>query len=173
MSEDDIIRFVDRRGNVHDREQIQQNAAQSRMIAASVVERLQLLSSTKYDLVASICHDTQMGSRTQSGVQLGDVSGVPSTTAVSTSAFKDRSSSETDGTSVRHGSAVPSTGPIRGVLSKGSFKIHVSSKVTGQWFEISDLRVVETSPQLIGVSEAYMLVYEKKKPSAAKSGDKV
>lgn len=36
------------------------------------------------------------------------------------------------------------------------------SQATEQWYEIQDLHVQETMPQLIGVSESYMMVYERK-----------
>lgn len=35
-------------------------------------------------------------------------------------------------------------------------------KATEQWYEIQDLHVQETMPQLIGVSESYMMIYERK-----------
>ena len=40
------------------------------------------------------------------------------------------------------------------------------NKATGQWFELQDLHVTETMPQLIGLSEAYTLIYERKQSQA-------
>jgi hypothetical protein len=37
------------------------------------------------------------------------------------------------------------------VLEAGSYRIHVQNKATSQWFELQDLHVMETMPQLIGV----------------------
>ncbi len=39
-------------------------------------------------------------------------------------------------------------------------------RATGQWYEIEDLDVGETMPQLIGVSESYLLIFERKGASA-------
>ncbi|OEU13016.1 cysteine proteinase [Fragilariopsis cylindrus CCMP1102] len=44
----------------------------------------------------------------------------------------------------------------------GSYKCHVCHKNTNQWFETQDLHVEETMPQLIGVSESYVLIFERK-----------
>lgn len=48
------------------------------------------------------------------------------------------------------------------VLTQGSYRCHLQNKATGQWFELQDLHVTETMPQLIGLSESYILVYERK-----------
>ena len=47
-------------------------------------------------------------------------------------------------------------------LQEGCYKCHVQHKVTNQWYEIQDLHVQETMPQLIGVSESYVLIFERK-----------
>ncbi|KAG7356351.1 ubiquitin carboxyl-terminal hydrolase [Nitzschia inconspicua] len=47
-------------------------------------------------------------------------------------------------------------------LQEGSYKCHVQHKVSNQWYEIQDLHVQETMPQLIGVSESYLLIFERK-----------
>ena len=47
-------------------------------------------------------------------------------------------------------------------LQDGSYKCHVCHKNTNQWFETQDLHVEETMPQLIGVSESYVLIFERK-----------
>ena len=44
----------------------------------------------------------------------------------------------------------------------GSYRCHVQHKATGQWYEMQDLEVTETMPQLIGVSESYLLIFERK-----------
>ena len=53
-------------------------------------------------------------------------------------------------------------GKQRNPLEEGSYRCHVQQKSTGQWYEIQDLNVRETMPQLIGVSESYLLIFEKK-----------
>jgi len=50
----------------------------------------------------------------------------------------------------------------RNPLEEGSYRCHVQHKATGQWYEMHDLHVRETMPQLIGVSESYLLVFERK-----------
>ncbi|KAL3938116.1 MAG: hypothetical protein SGBAC_006899 [Bacillariaceae sp.] len=47
-------------------------------------------------------------------------------------------------------------------LQEGSYKCHVQHKATKQWYEMQDLHVQETMAQLIGVSESYVLVFERK-----------
>lgn len=47
-------------------------------------------------------------------------------------------------------------------LQEGSYKCHVRHIGTNQWYEIQDLHVQETMPQLIGVSESYVLIFERK-----------
>ena len=48
-------------------------------------------------------------------------------------------------------------------LEAGSYRVHVQNKGTEQWYEIQDLHVQETMPQLVGLSESYMLIYERHK----------
>jgi U4/U6.U5 tri-snRNP-associated protein 2 len=47
-------------------------------------------------------------------------------------------------------------------LQEGSYKCHVQHKASNQWYEMQDLHVQETMPQLIGVSESYVLIFERK-----------
>jgi U4/U6.U5 tri-snRNP-associated protein 2 len=47
-------------------------------------------------------------------------------------------------------------------LQEGSYKCHIEHKSSNQWFETQDLHVEETMPQLIGVSESYLLIFERK-----------
>lgn len=45
-------------------------------------------------------------------------------------------------------------------LQEGAYKCHVQHR--GQWYETQDLHVQETMPQLIGLSESYVLIFERK-----------
>ncbi len=47
-------------------------------------------------------------------------------------------------------------------LQEGSYKCHIEHKSSKQWFETQDLHVEEIMPQLIGVSESYLLIFERK-----------
>ena len=49
--------------------------------------------------------------------------------------------------------------------------MHVQHKATEQWYEIQDLHVQETMPQLIGLSESNIMIYERKKPAARAAAD--
>jgi U4/U6.U5 tri-snRNP-associated protein 2 len=51
-------------------------------------------------------------------------------------------------------------------LQDGSYKCHVQHRGTKQWYEIQDLVVKEIMPQLIGLSESYLLIFERKSASA-------
>lgn len=44
----------------------------------------------------------------------------------------------------------------------GTFRVHVFNRASDQWYEIQDLHVQETLPQLITLSESCILIYEKK-----------
>jgi len=48
-------------------------------------------------------------------------------------------------------------------LDAGSYRVHVKNKATDQWYEIQDLHVQETMPQLVALSESYMLIFERQK----------
>lgn len=47
-------------------------------------------------------------------------------------------------------------------LQEGCYKCHVQHKASNQWYEMQDLHVQEIMPQLIGVSESYVLIFERK-----------
>lgn len=47
-------------------------------------------------------------------------------------------------------------------LQEGFYKCHIEHRSSKQWFETQDLHVEETMPQLIGVSESYLLIFERK-----------
>lgn len=54
-----------------------------------------------------------------------------------------------------------------GPAAAGAFKAHVQRKADGTWFECCDLRVAETLPQVVALSEAYLQVWEKRHATAA------
>jgi len=56
-------------------------------------------------------------------------------------------------------------GKQRNPLEEGSYRCHVQHRAAQQWYEIQDLDVRETMPQLIGVSESYLLIFERKQGS--------
>jgi len=47
-------------------------------------------------------------------------------------------------------------------LQVGSYKCHVQHRGTKQWYEMQDLHVQEIMPQQIGLSESYLLIFERK-----------
>merc|ERR1712032_989798 len=47
-------------------------------------------------------------------------------------------------------------------LEEGSYRCHVQHKASGKWYELQDLHVQEIMPQLIGVSESYLLIFERR-----------
>jgi len=118
-------------------------------LAEAAVDRVQLFRSTKYDLLASICHDSSESSQS---VTVGDVN----MAAPASSAANSKGSGRKAPLSLLAGSG--------NVLNQGCYKVHLQNKATGQWYEMQDLHVAETTPQLIGISESYILIYEKKRP---------
>lgn len=112
--------------------------ARVRALAVAAVERVQLFRSTKYDLVASICHDSSESSQS---VPVGDVNmATPASSAANSKGAGRKGPISLQG-------AVGGSG---NVLSLGRYKIHIQNKATGQWYEMQDLHVAETTPQLIG-----------------------
>lgn len=51
-----------------------------------------------------------------------------------------------------------------GKPSEGSYRVFVQRKSEEQWYEVQDLHVSETLPQMVALSEAYMQVYELQQP---------
>lgn len=49
----------------------------------------------------------------------------------------------------------------RDALEEGYYKCHVQNRSNKQWFEIHDDNVVEVMPQQIGLSESYLLIFER------------
>jgi len=54
-------------------------------------------------------------------------------------------------------------------LQVGSYKCHVQHRGTKQWYEMQDLHVQEIMAQQIGLSESYLLIFERK--TAAKKNN--
>jgi U4/U6.U5 tri-snRNP-associated protein 2 len=54
-------------------------------------------------------------------------------------------------------------------LQVGTYKCHVQHGAARQWYEMQDLHVQETMPQLIGLSESYVLVFERKSAQSKSS----
>ena len=50
----------------------------------------------------------------------------------------------------------------RDALEEGYYKCHVQNRGTKQWFEFQDDNVTEILPQQIGLSENYVLIFERK-----------
>ena len=108
-----------------------------RALALACVERVLLFRSTKYDLVANICHDSSESSQS---VPVGDVN----------MAAPASSSSAAGGTAGKGKKGSVAMGTGSNVLWQGCYKVHIQNKATGQWYEMQDLHVRETTPQLIG-----------------------
>ena len=53
-----------------------------------------------------------------------------------------------------------------GSWEKGSYKVHVLHKGSGQWYEMQDLHVTSILPQMITLTEAYIQIYERREPEA-------
>lgn len=47
-------------------------------------------------------------------------------------------------------------------LQHGTYRVHVQQPTSDQWYEIQDLHVSETMPQLIGLSESLMCIYQRR-----------
>merc|ERR1712176_1115849 len=49
-----------------------------------------------------------------------------------------------------------------GSVGEGTYKIYVHRKIEDIWYEVQDLTVVEVLPQMVALSETYLLMYEQK-----------
>lgn len=47
-----------------------------------------------------------------------------------------------------------------GEPSKGTYRVHILQKSTGQWYEMQDLHVTNILPQMITLTESYIQIYE-------------
>ena len=103
-----------------------------------IIPSISTNDSTKYDLISNICHDT-------AGLQGLEVSSklyeVNKNVTTSSTVVESLSNDEID---------------------FGSYRIHTKNNANGQWYEIQDLIVTETMPQIVALSETYMLIYERK-----------
>lgn len=48
-----------------------------------------------------------------------------------------------------------------GEATKGAFRVHVLEKSSNTWFELQDLDVKKVQPQILGLSETYVQIYER------------
>eukprot|EP01039_Chlorochromonas_danica_P005337 gene5337-5872_t len=159
LSTEKLVEVIQKFGSELHRLELQAlNSAQSEtyskevfIVAKQVATSYQLRQATKYDLVANICHETK--GNNNKGVAIGDINNSNYTTKPKSKAMP-----------------VAGSGPVAveedlRVLELGEYKVHLHCRPVGQWYELQDLHVTETSPQQIGVSESYILVYEKKLPN--------
>lgn len=154
MGKDALLTLIKRIGSEQHQLELRLGVAESesaelerlRLLAACAVERVQLFACTKYDLMANVCHDSTQAAQV---VTVGDLN----MTAGASSSAANRKKSRTVSTTATSSS---------NVLSQGAYKVHIHNSATGQWFEVQDLHVAETMPQLVGVSESNILIYEKR-----------
>lgn len=118
--------------------------------------RVKEVYGSKYDLIANICHDSSGATQ---NVEVGSMTNGVTATKVGPS------SSSTSGERSDVGAALAASSANKNAaLNNGSFRVHLVSRSGGaaQWYELQDLHVSETIPQLVGLSESSLLVYEKK-----------
>ena len=63
-------------------------------------------------------------------------------------------------------------GRRRDPLEEGTYRCHVRHGATGRWYEMRDLNVRETMLRLMGLSESYLLIFERKGAATGGSGAK-
>lgn len=49
---------------------------------------------------------------------------------------------------------------LKKIIDKGTYRVHVLHKGTGNWYEMQDLHVTDILPQMITLSEAYIQIWE-------------
>lgn len=55
-----------------------------------------------------------------------------------------------------------------GEPTKGTYRVHILQKGTGQWYEMQDLHVTNILPQMITLTEAYIQIYEQQMENDSK-----
>jgi U4/U6.U5 tri-snRNP-associated protein 2 len=103
-----------------------------------IIPSISTIDSTKYDLISNICHDTAG----LQGLEVSSKSYEVTKNVTTTSTVIESSSNEE--------------------IDFGSYRIHTKNNANGQWYEIQDMIVTETMPQIVALSESYLLIYEKK-----------
>lgn len=56
-----------------------------------------------------------------------------------------------------------------GEPTKGTYRVHILQKATGQWYEMQDLHVTNILPQMITLTESYIQIYEQVPADGEKS----
>ncbi|XP_044735313.1 U4/U6.U5 tri-snRNP-associated protein 2 [Chrysoperla carnea] len=54
-----------------------------------------------------------------------------------------------------------------GEPNKGTYRVHVLQKGCNKWYEMQDLHVIDILPQMITLTEAYIQIYELRKPASS------
>lgn len=47
-----------------------------------------------------------------------------------------------------------------GEPDKGTYRVHILHRGTGQWYELQDLHVTQILPQMVTLTEAYIQVHK-------------
>jgi U4/U6.U5 tri-snRNP-associated protein 2 len=102
-------------------------------------------TSTRYDLIVNIVHDGTPGQRALAAAANGGP--------------ESASLAGADDEGVGAGGAGGATSAVGG----GAFRVHVQRAAEGAsaWYEAQDLRVSETLPQMVALSEAYFQVWRR------------
>lgn len=130
-----------------------------RCVARRAVEYFLSLMTTKYDLVSCVCHVSENAAR---GIDVGDGSLKSSGGDSASMGAALRRKSKAAANAVLNEADSIAAETDTDVVQNGHYKIYSVLDATGQWFELQDLSVQETTAQQVGVSEAYLLVYRKK-----------
>jgi U4/U6.U5 tri-snRNP-associated protein 2 len=112
-------------------------------------------SSTRYDLVVNIVHDGTPGQRALAAA----ANGGPESATLAGGVGAGEDGAAGGGGGGGGGGAGSATSAVGG----GAFRAHVQRAAEGptSWYEAQDLRVSETLPQMVALSEAYFQVWRR------------
>lgn len=121
--------------------------------------------STKYDMIANIAHDNPPDTTvTTNNVSKATTSG--SSNKVFSTSSSNTNTSNTANTlsssNTESSNAVRLAAAASDPLIHGNYSIHLPHWGTDQWYELQDLQVKEIIPQLIGVSQSYITVFQRR-----------
>jgi U4/U6.U5 tri-snRNP-associated protein 2 len=112
-------------------------------------------TTTRYDLIVNIVHDGTPGQRALAAA----ANGGPETATLAGGA----AGGGAGGGGGEDGAASGGVGAATSAVGGGAFRVHVQRAAEGPsaWYEAQDLRVTETLPQMVALSEAYFQVWRR------------
>jgi hypothetical protein len=143
--------------------------------------------ATKFDLVANIVHENPPDTVAGTGTAVGSAAGPAAAALIESVAALSAKASALDQKSGGSGLSAASSQAAKAVrlsaassdpILRGNYKVQVVHDLEAagegggaltKWYELADLTVTEVLPQLIALSESYVLVYKRRGAESSSS----